>query len=414
MPQIEGPKKQCLNIPEDLRKSNTRLILSHFMARNSLSISDLEQLTGISKTTIIKIINTLLEGGVILDEGKAKPSVEKGRRPNIYKLNANHRLFVSMQLFPSGEIYTAVTNLKSEILCTMSEPITNLIEYGDLLAKMENSIRELLSSNDIPLEKVDSLVIASSGPTNHPDGTVIYSPRFPNLPRQMRFKMLFHQRFPEIPNVIVENELRLQALAEQNLGKSSSLNLVLEAGDKLVASLVDRYNNQIRGTHSIAGEIGHMTLDPYSDVQCVCGAYGCFLALVTTSRVLEMVEERIGDYPDTLLREIGREVEIADVFQGYNAQDPLCNAIMDDIARWFGQGLANIVLMLDPHSIVIQGVYTKAGPRFLASIKEQMVKNRYPLLRELGTTVAYSSLGKDAGVLGGSIFAVNQFLSSYD
>lgn len=403
---------QTKNIPEVLREKNIRLVLDEFMKHDALIVSDLVNTLGISKTTIIKIITQMLESGVLLEMGKAEPSVDKGRRPTVYTLNKAYRYFVSVQIFPC-EIYTVVTDLSNTILHTFSSPITLSIKYEELLGTLVSSVNDVLAQNGIDASLVGALVVASSGPTNYLDGIIIYAPRFPNLPRQMHFREDLARCLPKISCIIVENEMRLQALAEQNLGYASALNLVLEAGDKLVSSLVDEKNNHTRGRHSTAGEIGHMVLDPHSDVPCVCGSKGCFLALVSISRVEQLAARLMDDYPDSVLHGLIAPSTILDIFAGFHENDPLCEAVMDDVARWFGQGIASIILIQDPESIVIQGIYTKAGDRFLKMVQDYIVGEKYPLLRELNTTIAYSRLGKDAGVLGGSIFATNHFLTTF-
>lgn len=406
------PRKQYKNLPEDLRESNVRLIMAQFLAHDTRTIADLERAIGISKTTIIKIITQLLEHGILVSQGKAGPSEDKGRRPIVYSLNRSYKYILAVQIFPS-EVYAIATDLQNTILHTVSLPVTKDIEYEALLDGIESAVHRVMEEKGLSFDDVEALTIASCGPTNYPEGILIYAPRFPNLPRQMPLKEALEQRFPATLSVIVENEMRLQALAEQNLGHSSSLNVVLEAGDKLVAGLVDNSNMQIRGQHSTAGEIGHMVLDSHSDVQCVCGAHGCFLALVSIQRVVSLAEKRLERYPQSLLHLCKKPIKITDIFDCYQQQDPLCEFLLDDVARWFGQGLANIILMFDPQSIVIQGVYTRAGERFLERIKEYTVKNQYPLLLELNTSIVFSSMGKEAGVLGGSILASKLFLEKF-
>lgn len=412
MNHVKPQQKQYRNIPEDLRERNIRLILSQFMEYEELIVSDLERFVGISKTTIIKIIDRMVECGIILDIGKAEPSTKKGRRPNVFALNKTYRYIISVQIFPT-EVYSVVTDLKNTILDSVSHPISQAIDFESLIQAVVVSVNGILAQNQIANDRVEALVIASSGPTNYFEGITIYAPRFPNLPRRMRIKEELGKRFPQLPNILVENEMRLQALAEQRLGISSSLNLVLEAGDKLVASLIDDKNTQIRGKHSSAGEIGHMVLDPHSTERCVCGSLGCFLALVSTSRVERMANSLLSEYPESVLHGRSVPIKISDVLCGFQVEDALCEFVLDDVARWFGQGIANIILMYDPETVTIQGIYTKAGPRFLEKIKKHVVLGKYPLINELQTQILYSHLGKDAGVLGGSIFATNQFLSTF-
>ena len=66
--------------------------------------------------------------------------------------------------------------------------------------------------------------------------------------------------------------------------------------------------------------------------------------------------------------------------------------------------------MNDPELIVIQGIYTKAGPYFLNRLQEGLNHIGLPHV-EKKVVIAYSHLGEERGVIGGAIHAISNYLS---
>jgi predicted NBD/HSP70 family sugar kinase len=399
-------------MPEDIRENNIRTILRQFLSNDRLTISDLEIRTGISKTTILKIVSQLIDSSVLSGLGKAAPSEDKGRRPNIYAVNNTYRYIIVSHIF-SNEVCTAVTDLRNQIISADSVPIVSAVAFDDMIDVLVHSIRQMMNREGIGDERIEAICIAASGSVDHHSGSIIYAPRFPNWPHYAPLKEKIQSRFPKSQKIIVENEMRFQTLAEQIFGKAHSDSIVLDAGDKLVAGIIN-HQSLVRGAHSVAGEIGHMILDPNSDIQCVCGAYGCFLAMVSVKRALSMVTEKVGDYPDSPLYKTRRNLKMTDLFEAYENGDALGSLIMDDIAKWFGLGLSNMILMYDPGSIIIQGIYAKAGQKFLDQIKNFITWGKFPLLKGLGTNIEYSGLDKNAGIIGGSVMGSQDFLRDFN
>jgi hypothetical protein len=73
-----------------------------------------------------------------------------------------------------------------------------------------------------------------------------------------------------------------------------------------------------------------------------------------------------------------------------------------------------MILMYDPSSIIIQGIYAKAGQKFLDQIRKFIAGGKFPLLGEIGIQIEYSDLEKDAGIIGGSIMGSQEFLKHFN
>ena len=67
--------------PRDLKVQNTENILSVLRGYDSISQSEMSEITGLSKTSISKAFSELIEKGVVKSAGVGKSTNEGGKNP---------------------------------------------------------------------------------------------------------------------------------------------------------------------------------------------------------------------------------------------------------------------------------------------------------------------------------------------
>ena len=90
---------------------------------------------------------------------------------------------------------------------------------------------------------------------------------------------------------VLENDVRVAALGIHHyLGADAPANLAYIAiGTGIAAGLI--LNGELyRGTHSLAGEVGHMVIDPDGPL-CACGARGCLEALAAGPAIARLGQQ---------------------------------------------------------------------------------------------------------------------------
>ncbi len=168
----------------------------------------------------------------------------------------------------------------------------------------------------------------------------------------------------------------------------------------------------VRGSQSLSGEIGHMTLNPVDGPPCICGNRGCFEAMVSAKRLREMIgDARARGVQSVLFSNGTPDKDLIDaVCDLAGTGDAFCTSLIEDVARWFIVGLGNVIMVNDPELIIIQGQYVKAGSFFLEKLREGMTHIGLPDV-EKKVRIEYSTLGEERGVVGGAAFAVDDFFS---
>ena len=145
------------------------------------------------------------------------------------------------------------------------------------------------------------------------------------------------------------------------------------------------------GRQSIAGEWGHMSIDPAGPA-CYCGARGCVETFISGSGLESCYAVRFGQ-PRT-----------ADaIVAGWRAGDARAAAVMDDFFARFGQALANLIAVLDPDVVVLGGGLSNVDELYTRGVEE--VRRRV-FSDSLETPIVKHRLGDSAGVIGAALVGV--------
>jgi fructokinase len=143
------------------------------------------------------------------------------------------------------------------------------------------------------------------------------------------------------------------------------------------------------GLHGIAGEWGHVVLDP-AGRPCYCGRRGC-VETVLSGPALETA----------YAARSGARLSLADIAAARDT-DAHARAVLDDMIASFGRAVAILINVLDPDAIVLGGgvsnldILYSEGPASIA---------RWVFNDELRTPIVKNALGDSAGVFGAALLA---------
>ena len=208
-----------------------------------------------------------------------------------------------------------------------------------------------------------------------------------------------------IPTV-VENDVRAAALGlhrRRVFGPVESLALlVIGTGISAGVVLDGRLH---RGARGLAGEIGHVIIDP-AGPRCACGNTGCFEAVAAgpaiVGRTLQGWAARRDGRPAGSQEESLAGAE--GVFAAAQGGDEVARDVIDSTGRAIAWGIHLLALAYDVERIVIGGGVSHAGEPFIAPIRRELDRYRAasPLSAEilLPDLVQLLPAGADAGAWG--------------
>ena len=204
---------------------------------------------------------------------------------------------------------------------------------GDLIGGINSFI-------PIASQKIVGIGLCMAGYYDRQKGIIIDSP---NLPGWGNYPVLQQLgRLSDLP-VIVENDANAAAWGEYiyGAGKGRKNLLLVTLGTGVGGALIAD-GKLVHGARGLAGEIGHIPLLPRVGPFCGCENRGCLESLVSGTAIAREGRALLRTGQSTLLREMtdGISLQAADVFEAARQNDPSALEIIDQAARYLGQGLA--------------------------------------------------------------------------
>ncbi|BAZ27270.1 ROK family protein [Kalymmatonema gypsitolerans NIES-4073] len=162
-----------------------------------------------------------------------------------------------------------------------------------------------------------------------------------------------------------------------------------------------------RGSEGMAGEIGHMVVDPNGPV-CLCGKRGCVERLASGPYMAQDVREVLRNEPQRhreprgeILRElVGDNLELITgkvVSEAAAAGDNLAQEILYRASWALGVGIGNVANLINPQRFVLGGGVMKAGEDFWEVLQRVARETALP---EVNFEIVPAALGDDAPLWG--------------
>lgn len=283
-------------------------------------------------------------------------------------------------------------------------------------------VQQALEEARMPIDKVAGIGVSMPGPLDHRSG-VIFTP--PNLPgwEQVQLRDIITQRY-SLPTY-VENDANAAALGEYLFGAGQDckymIYLTISTG---IGGGIIIDGKLIEGACGTAGELGHMSLNPYGE-RCACGNFGCLEHLSSGTAIARIANEAIeaGEGADLLAFAIAAEALAADtqpldtaplkagkaerqfhvkartVAQAAEANIPLARTIMASAGEYLGYGLVNILHIFNPEKIILGGgVMYHADLLMKPALR--IVQERTMSAPLKAAQIAQATLGSNSGLIG--------------
>ncbi|MGN7798016.1 ROK family protein [Leifsonia sp. 22587] len=155
--------------------------------------------------------------------------------------------------------------------------------------------------------------------------------------------------------VRVENDVKAAALGASHLLGLTGTVAFLNLGTGMAAGIV--VDGRLwRGSTGIAGEIGHLPVDPEGPL-CACGQRGCLETLASGSGIARQWPT---DDP----------FPVRALYAASEGGDPAARAIAARLAVGIAAAVRVLVLTVDPATVVIGGGLSHLGERLLGEVHE--------------------------------------------
>ncbi|MFY0408863.1 ROK family glucokinase [Solicola sp. PLA-1-18] len=207
-------------------------------------------------------------------------------------------------------------------------------------------------------------------------------------------------------SVIVDNDANAAAWAEWKFGAAQNEEhlVCITLGTGIGGALVIG-GNLHRGRYGLAGEFGHMQVVPDGQ-SCECGNRGCWEQYASGNVLIREAQKAARDgspFGLRLLELAEGDLDAVDgrvVTAAAHAGDEEAVALLADVGRWLGVGIANLAAAFDPGIFVVGGGVSDADELLLEPARAAFRQGLTGRGFRPEAQVVRAHLGNDAGMIG--------------
>ncbi|MEX1336125.1 MAG: ROK family transcriptional regulator [Candidatus Limnocylindrales bacterium] len=384
----------------DLRRSNRTAVLRELLFRGPSSRQALAGETGLSAGTVGLVVTELLDEGLVEEVGSEQSA--GGRPRTIIQVAAERAVSVGVDLGERGlrvEAFDLAWQRRAEVFVDLdasdAQPTT-------VVERITGAVGQVVAGSGLARAHVLGVGVSVPGVVERTAASRIYAPSFgwDGLPLGEMLKE--HLDAP----VRVDNGAKAMGQAELWFGAGR------EAADAIVALLgigvgaaVFTEGRLYRGSRSSAGEWGHTPVVVDGD-PCRCGSRGCLEAYIGESAILRRWDTLRGLGGD----DAAPAGERIDALFARSDTQPEAAAATEHFARYLGAGLATLINLFNPETIVLAGsVGLRIPPAVLEMVRA--AAGRYALRQPFESVrIVPGRLGHDAVALGAATLVVDHHL----
>lgn len=392
-----------------VREMNLSTVVRYLYEAAPLSRSGLAAMTGLNKTTISSLVEDLIGRSLIHETGLDTSA--GGRPATLLDLNPQAGCIIGVAL-GVDHVSAIVTDFVGEIHWRRLEDTDPTVGKDATLDLVQRIVDEAMAACQAGDSRLLGLGLATPGTVNVDDGVLVFSPNLQwyNVP----FREILHRHTGLL--VLVDNDANAAAQAEHLFGVAKGVQNFISvfAGVGVGGGLF--LNGELyRGAGGYAGEIGHTNfMVEHYRRPCRCGNRGCWETSVAQDSVIERVRNRLTVGRNSLISQLMVEqnspLTVPLIVQAADAGDAEAREALNETGALLGLGVANLVSIFNPHSVVLGGPLATAGEYLMPAIAEAVEGTVLPEIHQQ-VEIVLSAFGADASLMGAVALVVEAILS---
>ncbi len=365
-----------------------RLVLQAFRRHGPLTRAEAAELTGLSRSGVHVLTSELVQEG-LLHEVVDRVAVGRGRpaRSFAYTGQGGHVLAIA---FEHDRLRVAVADLSGAILDEVTEAGDVDRDPDGALRAGAHAARALLGPRGGAPREALAAVAALPGPIDARKGTI---GSFSILRGWSDANPIAQLSAMLGVRTVIDNDANLAGYAEATQGAGAGCDdlLYVKASIGVGAGLI--LGGRIyRGAAGMAGEIGHVTIDPAGKI-CRCGSKGCVETVAGTGGIVAALADTHG-----------HAATIEELIALARASDAAAERALAEAGTALGRAIGEVSNVLNPSLVVIGGELAAAGELVLEPLRRSL---RQSAMQVIGNAleVRAGQLGSRAELLGAAALA---------
>lgn len=387
----------------DLRRGNRSEALWELFMHGPLTRQELGAAIGVSLATVSNLVGDLVAQGAVIEVGLEESA--RGRPRGVLQVNPSFGYAIGVDVGETA-FFTELFDLGMTVLAShRSTTDLSRLDPRDAVTHVVEGVEAVLSTAEVPLERVLGVGVGVPGLVEHGADAVVYgqSVGWEAVPlgRMLRERI-------SLP-LIIDNGAKTLGQAEQWFGAARGTDnaIIVLLGIGVGTSIISNCGLS-RGATSSAGEWGHTTV-MMDGRPCRCGAAGCLEAYIGAGALVDRYDElRRRERPTLNPNDL--EDRVAAIMAA-PPDDRAAAQVLDETVRHLGAGVSDLVNLFNPERIVIGGWFGHAlGLPVIDRVRAAAEKSalRLPFSH---VSIVEAELGRDAVALGAATLPIAQMFS---
>ena len=390
---------------QQMRHAHGRAVLAALRSMPEATQADITAFTGLSQSTVSRILAELRLAAVIDVVDAAGSTVRSGgRRPTLVRLNPDARLAVGIE-FEDNRCVAAVTNFRARLQsCTVTRA-----SYTSPEALVETAAAAFAeATKGIPTNRLSAIGIGAPGVVDTSTGVLRVAPQLGTL-RDVPLAAQLEARLG-LP-VVIASRSKAAAVGEHlfGAGRDSAHLLYVWIGSGVAAGVILGDTLQL-GATSAAGALGHVVVAEDGPM-CDCGGRGCLQAVSSgpalARRALELLRAGEESAVERLVDGVLDVVDADVILRAAAGGDALAIRVLDESGVYLGRAIAMAVNLLNPDTVIVGGPVGEPAAPFLIPAIERELRARALSIPRAAVRVVPGTLGENAGAIGAAALALD-------
>lgn len=394
--------------PEATSIQNKLRVLGLIRNKQETTRTEIIKLTQLSAPTVTKIIEGLIKEKLVKQDEVG--SSHGGRPPQIIKFDSKNNYVIGIDIGGTF-LRAALSNLDGEFEFEIHQSTTTNNGFEGVMEQVGALIMKLVYRAEHKNDRVFGIGVSVRGLVNSKTGIVAYSPVFKWTNVDIRKAL---KKYSDL-RITIGNDAQLIALGELffGIGKQYNHFITMKLGYGIGAGIVVN-REPFYGWEGYTGEIGHIVIDPHSNLKGREGIDGTLEVLSSGYGVADIVQGLIKSGEASSLSDLDlSKITTAEVIKAAIKGDGLAMKVINAASDYVGISIDSLIKLFNPQAVSLSGGMLR-NEYLIKRIKEKVdsvslspYKGKVPILP--------SSFGEEASLMGAiSLILQNILRLEYD
>lgn len=376
-----------------VKNLNQQHILNLVRIHPGISATLLKEKTNLQMSTVLYTLKVLKVQGIVKEIGYGNSTVNGGKPPVLWDLEAEYGLIFGMELL-SSEARLVLINMKGEVKYKNIFPIQLSRDPIHIANQIKSIVKKVQTKLNIVDKRILGFGIGIPGTIDNENGIINYSYSFDF--HNVDFCKILSESFTY--NIEIDNDANVGVLGVKWLDKEEYMTRHI-----LYLSINKNFPSIGAGfliDHNI-----------YRGINCAAGEIQRFIAKSMWNRILNKAIKKFGANSfDNVKQTNDKTVTQSIIIEQAKLGNMASIFILKEVAKELSNKIVELVNLLNPEVVVIGGDIYEAE-EFIAPIIKERVTSKVISEVVKNTPIKFSPLGVYSGAIGGSALILKKYFT---